>query len=197
MKDFVAKDRYQKAPFCNWNRTKKSRVYAKILHILKKRVTAGFAIAVPTLEFERVRESSSEEVIPQLAQFPYTFAVQSCMGLVRNWRERNNVTDPMQFIFDQMPEGKGEVAHMWSRDVLTNEVENLYWLQKMGYAFQDKAVFKPLQVADILAWSVLTHTRDVISPWHDPRPYGRTRPQAPHRTVGSRCTRHFPALPAP
>ncbi len=76
------------------------------------------------------------------------------------------ITLPMRYTFDW------EMRHVEKRkeietilDLITmpqnQGAAELLGLEPMGYSFEHKEVFKPLQAADILAWQMRSHMRKI------------------------------------
>ena len=79
----------------------------------------------------------------------------------------HGITGLMQYTFDTVPKGrgcKGEIMQIWQEMDDDPDVEKKFGFAKQdGHQFQDKKLFKPLQAADILAWHMYDHTKNVIS----------------------------------
>jgi hypothetical protein len=165
MADFVAKREYGKKPFCNWDKEKKVRVYEKLVSIINTRVWHGCAIGIPREAYEKY---AFPEFKQRYATRLYTMAVKSCMGRIAHWRARYGITEPMQFFFDQMSEGVGEIQDIWKLLPKYPDVAHQNGMIPNGYSFQDKTFFKPLQAADILAWQMYNDMTNVVLKGRDP-----------------------------
>lgn len=158
MAEFVAKPAAGHKPFCDWDNTKKDRVYGKLASIINTRVRKGFGIAIPKDAFDK---AASKHFREHYANDHYTYAVHCCIGLIADWRAQYGVTPPVQFIFDQ-GSPRAQIEAVWS--ILSDHpgASAKYGLVPNGYGFQDKKLFKPLQAADILAWQIRNHTRRLL-----------------------------------
>ena len=163
MADFMLNPERQVKPFCDWDNKKKERVYRKVAAIIRIRAQRGFGLAVTKKDYD---DFATDEVKSHYAKDHYAYAVKCVIGLIREWRERWSVIRPMQYIFDQMPKGKGskgEIMAVWESIRDDPQSAERHGLVKDGYSFQDKTVFKPLQAADILAWNMYNHQVNVIA----------------------------------
>jgi len=163
MAEFVAKPEMGHKPFCDWDTTKKTRVYNWLATIINTRVRKGFAHAVPKQPFD-------EHVFPEFrgyAQNHYVWAVKFMIGLLEEWRRKYNVTSPMQYVFDRGSLGQEQLHQLWQEMERQPDAEQRYGIVPDGVMFQNKAVFKPLQAADILAWQAQNHMRRTIMVGHN------------------------------
>jgi hypothetical protein len=158
MAEFVAKSEAGHKPFCDWDNTKKDRVYAKLASIINTRVQKGFGIAIPKATFDA---HATKEFRDNYAQDHYTFAVMCCLGLLANWRAQYKIVPPIHYFFDR-GSPKEQIVAVWKLLEKDPHYSQKYGLAPDGYAFEDKKLFKPLQAADILAWQMRNHMRRVI-----------------------------------
>jgi hypothetical protein len=153
MCEFMAKPKAGHMPFCEWDNRKKDRVYAKLASIINARIRQGFAIAVPKAPFDR-------HVFPEFkegyAADHYTWAVRSMLGLISEWREKYGIDKPMQYVFHRGSLSQDQIGKIWTEESKKKPAlaELRYGMVEDGVMFQDDAVFKPLQAADILAWQM-------------------------------------------
>jgi Protein of unknown function (DUF3800) len=160
MSTFVAK----KPPFDTpeWaDDEKRRRTIRQLLGIIKCRVRIAFASAV--------QKAAYDEVVP--AQFKedramglnhYTFAVRMCMGRIINWRSQYGHRGRLQYVFDRVSKGRGEIDTVFNRSLAENPAGALAdsGIVRGGWSFENKAEFIPIQAADILAWEALHHMRN-------------------------------------
>jgi len=158
MAEFVAPREHGHKPYCDWDNTKKERVYARLANIINTRVHKGFAVAVPKGPFD---SAAPQDFRDRFANDHYTFAVHCIIGLVAQHRARYKVVPPIQYVFDQ-GSPQTQIKAVW--DVIGGDPMHAvkYGLAPDGYGFQDKKIFKPLQSADILAWQMRNHMRRVM-----------------------------------
>jgi len=153
MADFMATPEYKREPFCGWDKNKKSRVYFRLASIINTRVRMGFAIAVPKDAYDRY---APERFRKEYADGHYAFAVKTCMGMVNTWHETYAKGQGVQYVFDNMGKGRGEIGDIWKMAEQEPEEAEKGGFRPGGYSFQSKEFFKPLQAADILAWNMYT-----------------------------------------
>jgi hypothetical protein len=175
MKDFMAKPEKQKDPFCNWDRTKKNHVYSRLASIINTRTRMGFGFGVPVPAFDKYApEHFKREICPDA----FTFAVSCTMSLVSDWYSAYGQGKAIQYVFEDRP-GMGKVKQIWDllkEAPVISESLGAKPNAPDGFSFQNPRYFKPLQAADMLAWNLNSHLRDVILkglPDRDPyvRPY--------------------------
>jgi len=158
MAEFVAKPDAGHKPFCDWDNTKKNRVYEKLASIINSRVRKGFGVAVPKEAYDRIAPQWYKD---RFAKDHYTYAVHCCIGLIAKWRAQYNITSPVHYVFDQ-GSPQAQIRAVW--DVLASykPTAEKFGLRPKGWGFQDKRIYKPLQAADILAWQMRNHMRRVM-----------------------------------
>jgi hypothetical protein len=174
MSKFVSKNKPFDSP--EWHdQTKRDRLLARLINIVRTRASFAF--------FSAVDKSAYDEVIPDkwkkdyiLGENHYTFAVRMCLARVRRWREKYGHTGPVQFMFDRMTKGHGEIMKVFEQSLEEGEEQALtFGISKDGYSFQDRAVILPLQAADILAWETLRHMQAVVlAPEGEKKPIRRS-----------------------
>lgn len=159
MAHFVAKPEMDHKPFCDWDKDKKCRVYNKLASVIRTRTRKPFAIAVPKVAFDRYVFPEFKE---QYASDHYTWAVKASLGLLERWRYEHRITSPMQYVFDRGSLGENQIRKVWDDGALHEGADRRYGIIPQGVMFQDKAIFKPLQAADILAWQMQNHMRRTV-----------------------------------
>jgi hypothetical protein len=164
MADFVAKQEFGIKPYCEWDGTKRERVYRRIVKVVNDNKRVGLGIGVPKEVFDKVVPTLPEPLRKKCGTNHYAFAVKVLMTMVAKWRLESAITLPMKYVFDRMGKGKGEIEAIW-KNVEDSEWEGMLkklGLEPEGYSFENKKLFKPLQAADILAYQMNWHLRNVI-----------------------------------
>ena len=158
MCEFMAKPEAGHKPFCDWDNVKKDRVYRKLASIINTRISRGFAIAVPKAPFDRF---VFQEFKDGFAADHYTWAIRAMLDVISDWRAGNQIYDPMQYIFHHGSLSQDRIEQIWkSESKLNSDLTAVrYGMSPDGIQFQDDALFKPLQAADIFAWQVQNHMR--------------------------------------
>ena len=160
MVDFASKAE----PFDGWDEPKRERVFQRVARAINENKLAGFGVAIPKDVFDRVVPTLPERLRSKCGKHHYTFAVKVLLVLIARWRAESGIKLPMRYVFDQMGKGKGEIMAVWDKKNLRdqNALEKL-GLEPDGYSFESKTKFKPLQAADVLAWQMNWHMRNVIA----------------------------------
>lgn len=161
MCEFMAKPEAGHKPFCDWDRTKKDRVYRKLASIINTRINRGFAIAVPKAPFDRF---VFQEFKDGFAADHYTWAIRTMLDMISDWRAGGQIYDPMQYVFHYGSLSQSRIEQIWkSESKPHSELTALrYGMTPDGIMFQDDAAFKPLQAADIFGWQVQNHMRRTV-----------------------------------
>jgi hypothetical protein len=136
-----------KGEFRNWSDTKRDRLIRRLITDICCRASIGVCVSVPKVAYDNAIQG---KIRGRFGKFHYTFAVRSCLTQIKGWRERHGITGPMQYVFDRMSQGKGEIIEALEYHLSTGRAQ-LSGLEREGYSFQDKAGLPPLQAADILA----------------------------------------------
>ncbi len=151
-------------PYCEWDERKKERVYDKLTNLIRTRADQGFAYVVTKKDYD---ECVPGEMRRFFGKDHYVWAIKVMMIEIEHWRKKFHRTRPMQYIFSNLPKGKGtkgEIMEIFdSQDEDPKKMEERYGIVADGYGFQNMRLFPPLQAADILAWNMLDHYGSVIA----------------------------------
>jgi hypothetical protein len=151
-------------PFNDWDQPKKKRVFQRIAIAINENKLAGFGLAIPKEVLDRVVPTLPERIRAKCGKHHYTFAVKATLTMIAKWRAESEIRLPMQYVFDRMGKGKGEIMEIFDKKNLRDwDALGKLGMEPEGYSFQDKAEFKPLQAADVLAWQTNWHMRNVIA----------------------------------
>jgi hypothetical protein len=142
----------KKTEFENWSYPKKQRVIRRLRNIIKQRAVRGFCMSVKKKDYD--------ELVPadlRLArgQYHYTWVVRNVLGQIHRWREANNVTEPIEYIFDWMKPAdprRIEIENAFALVEENPEAQKNFGIRKGCCHFRDRCEVLPLQAADILAW---------------------------------------------
>ena len=147
--------------FRGWSKTERERLIERLIANVRCRASIGISVSVPKIAYDRAVQGRIRE---RFGKFHYTFAVRSWLTQIKLWREIHGITGPMQYVFDQMSQGKGEIIAALEYHVSTGRAQ-LSGLESGGYSFQSKAGLPPLQAADILAHETYRcATNELIAP---------------------------------
>ena len=175
MTDFMASRERGVKPYCDWNQAKRDRFYYRLANIINTRIGTGFAFGLPTESFDA---HTPQHFKDDLGKRHFTFAVRSVLDLVRQWYGAYGSGKAVQYVFDRMGKGKGEIMAIF--DIAEERPELATELGVLpnnpdGILFENKEFFRPLQAADILAWNMRSFMQDEISRGLPEAP-GRIRP---------------------
>jgi len=163
MTDFAASPEKKMEPFCDWDGTKRKRVYQRIAKTINDNKRIGLGVAFPKELFDKVVPELPEPLKTNYGKNHFAFAFKVLLTLIAIWRVKSQITLPMRYVFDRMGKGKGEIIEIWEDlDKPENAGLRQAGIEPNGYSFEDKSMFKPLQAADILAWQMNWHFRNVI-----------------------------------
>jgi hypothetical protein len=148
--------------YCDWDERKKRRVYHWLTTLIRIRIQSGISFVVGKQDYD---DFMPEEIKRHYGKDHYAWAVKCLFSEIHKWRKRWGVDRPMQYIFSDMPKGrggKGEIIDIW--DVLRDDRQATakYGIVKDGFGFQNMRIFPPLQAVDIFAWNVFDHHMNVI-----------------------------------
>lgn len=144
----------EKTEFENWNLRKRIKAVRKLRSVINGRVTKGFAIWIVKQDYDDLVKG---ELRIQLGKSHYTRAVCDLIGWIELWRNQHNIREPIEYVFDRMSKGRGEIDQVFkSAEERGNELHK-YGIYKGCHSFRDKAEILPLQAADMIAW--LTYQR--------------------------------------
>ena len=157
-----------KGEFRGWSKDKRKRLIERLIATIRCRVSIGVSVSVPKIAYDRAVQGKIRD---RFGKFHYTFAVRSCLTRIKLWRETHGITGPMQYVFDQMSQGKGEIIAALEYHISTGRAQ-LAGLDSGGYSFQSKIGLPPLQAADILAHETYRYaTNKLIAPGSIPENY--------------------------
>jgi hypothetical protein len=140
MSEFAAR----RGEFLGWSDTKRQRVLLRLCTIVTEYVDSGSAVGILKQDYDRIIQGDFRNYC---GRYHYTFAIRHCAKAARLWTNRNSEPS-IQYVFDQMSKGKGEIM-----DLMNDAMRRPGKGSLRGFGFQDKTYFPPLQAVDILAWS--------------------------------------------
>lgn len=159
MADFVAKKKQFEVP--EWqDDAKRDRTLKRLINIINTQI--GFFTAVEKAGYDaHVPQAMRDKY--KLGNNHYSFAVRMSMAKVLKWRMKYDYKEPIEFVFDQMSKGKGEIDAIFEEALEEGDEKALVHgiSRDAGWSFQSKAEVLPLQGSDILAWEALYDLRKV------------------------------------
>jgi hypothetical protein len=151
MADFVAR----KPPFDAWEEAKRDYVLKSLVSAIGLHALDGMVTAVIKSDYDRFVTGKLRE---KLGEYHYTFAVQSCLDFVEKWRGLNS-KEPIQFIFDQMGKGRGEINDLFG-SLIEHKIAERFGVEPCGWSFQNRRFVVQLQAPDILAWEANKYMKE-------------------------------------
>ncbi len=146
-------------------KTSESGQMKAFIDTICRNVFVGMATAVVRKDYDKFVTGRLRE---KLGNYHYTFAVQSCLVFIEEWRRHSYVSEPMHYVFDLVSEGKHEIIDLFD-DIAKRETAIGFGIELDGYAFQSRRRVVQLQAADILAWEAYKYARDNQSTSLPPR----------------------------
>jgi hypothetical protein len=137
----------------NWPEHKRHELIRRMLGLTKLRARHGAVFAVIKRDYDEVM---SERLKDKVGRFHYSFVVRACLQEIMHWRSDFNVLEPLQYVFDRMSQGKGEIDAILE-ELISDGDGDAFGLEKGGWSFQNKDVIRPLRGADILATASYRH----------------------------------------
>src|SRR5260370_8604750 len=85
--------------FEGWSLEKKRRISARLRGIIKNTAEKGFALGIVKKDFD--------ELVPNALRVQgfesrYTYAIRRVLGMIDTWRQKEKLTESIQYIFDSM-----------------------------------------------------------------------------------------------
>jgi len=152
----------------DWDSDTRRRVYTHLAGIICARTRHAFGVTISKQDYD---ELIPHEMRRHMGTDHYAWAIKILIGSIGIWRKKWGGKRPMQYVFSNVPKGKGT-----KRDILgilesarldDPDSEEKYGIVQDGFGFQDMKAFPPLQAADILAWNLLDHYNNVVVPDKD------------------------------
>jgi hypothetical protein len=164
MTDFVG--RYEQFSAPEWSdKEKRDRTVGALISTIKVRTRMGFSAAILKSAYDEF--ISGDDVLRErLGDNHYALAVRLCTGLVDDWRRKHGYKEPVQYVFDRMTKGRGDIDAMFN--VLVSgkgDAMHRYGVYPDCWSFQDKAQTVQLQAADIWAYENFRYMRDCFMPY--------------------------------
>jgi len=161
MADFVARREQFAVP--EWqDQAKRNRTLEKLINIITTRVAFGIGAVVIKSAYDNIIPKNMRR---RFGNNHYTFAIRMCVAFLEKWRARNGYMEPMQYVFDRLTKGKGDIddalgiAASGGDDAIRR-----YGIYKDGWSFQDKSIVTQLQTADIWAYENYRYAVDRFFP---------------------------------
>ena len=144
MTDFSAGNQ----PYGEWSKEKRDRLIPALMNTMRKdRVFSGIAVAIVKEDYDRQVTGKLRE---KLGQYHYTFAVQTCLRFIEEWRNRSTVRQPMHYVFDDQGIANREIFGLFD-DIAKRRTAVSFGIGSKGWSFVDRRAVVQLQPARMLA----------------------------------------------
>lgn len=134
--------------FKDWkgNETRRARFLSQLAEIIR----AHAMLSVSTIVLHKAfRDADRLHDLSGYAGTPYSFCARGCAEKIREWTEKSGYgASPIDYIFEDGDEGKGELLRIFGRDGLPLPI----FKPKLPRPGHELGVFTPLQAADFVAW---------------------------------------------
>ena len=115
----------------------KKNFISQLVKCTRRNVNKGFSCALVLRDWERVNESYS---LKEELGFPYPFCGLMCIAMVHKWAQKNEISKPIEFFFEDGATHKGQLKTM---------AENSQGVTPM---FLPKEKMMQFQCCDLAAW---------------------------------------------
>jgi hypothetical protein len=120
----------------------KRKIFLKrLVACVKKTAHKSFSSAALLKEYN---EMDALYPLHEAAGYPFAMCGRSCAAKINRWRQRNNIAEPIELIFESGTKHAADLFRVLKRDGLPLPI------------FKDKKEFGALQAADFVAWE---HTK--------------------------------------
>jgi hypothetical protein len=156
--DFVSRHEQFAAP--EWaDKVNRDRTIQALINLIKTRALIGFSAVVVKSAFDEVIVGN-KSLQEKYGDNHYAFVVRLCTSLVDRWRQKHKYDASIQYIFDRLSKGKGEINTLFEMLLKGgDDAMRRYGVHKDCWSFQDKAQVTQLQAADIWAWENYRYMR--------------------------------------
>jgi hypothetical protein len=138
-----------------------------LINVIKTRAWVGFSVVVVKSAYDEVIVNG--KLRDKLGENHYTFAVRVCTALVDKWRQKHGYKEPVQYVFDRLSKGRGDIDAIFNILVKGGlDADRRYGVFEGSRCFQDKAQVVQLQAADIWAWENYRYMGDCFIPSRTP-----------------------------
>ncbi len=135
-----------KSPFAGWTDHQKHRLLEKLVHIAAIRTVKHFS---ETVFMDDYRAVNDEFALEEFHGAPYGLAGRNLLMRLKHWLEKQGPDARLLIFFEDGTKHKGDLLDNCRRDGLPTP------------AFAKKRELVPLQAADLLAWEIAKHMRQI------------------------------------
>jgi len=128
--------------FDGWSPRKKDDLIRYLICLIHIRTRIGFSAAVIKDAYDSVLTGWKRRIA---GETHFAFAVKDCLRQIKRWRDEYKVSEPIEYVFDLMGEGKEEIEAILA-DLQKCDPES-FGIYENGYSFKNKRLFPPLHGA--------------------------------------------------
>lgn len=140
-----------------WSDRYKAIVLRSLREIAFRHSIQAFSASVGRADYEEIVVGHLRERFGS----PFTWVVRSVMGFIEKWRAGNDISEPIEYIFDTMHDlPKREIDGIFDGALKGDDVLQRYGIHPGCHSFGDEREILPLQAADLLAGCV--YQRDKV-----------------------------------
>jgi Protein of unknown function (DUF3800) len=121
-------------------------VEKQMIAIIKASASFGVAVTVDTRAFARVMPERNFKEIGS----PYSLCAHTCLTAVKSWATEKNFNGSISYMFEAGHKSQSEANGIMNRLFKNPQMRVAH--RYSGHSFVDKALARPLQAADLLAW---------------------------------------------
>lgn len=133
--------------FAGWSVADRTEIEKRLIKHIRKRTEFGFAVTLNEDEYND--HLAGRHGMPSA----YAFACFACLGMVRRWLERNQITDDVRYIFESGHEHERNASGFLNEVFSVGRARADY--HYAGHSFSNKDHAPPLQAGDMLAWHAI------------------------------------------
>jgi hypothetical protein len=134
-----------------WNDVRKANVLRRLRSIAFTHSIHAFSCSVNRRDYDEVFSDSIREELGG----HFTWTVRAVLGFIENWREKQQIKEPIEYIFSTMKgKPKREIDGVFDGALKIGNALHKYGIQPGCHSFRDMREILPLQAADLLAGCV-------------------------------------------
>lgn len=142
----------------DWEDERRDRVYGELCRIIHFYTLAPIFSSVVLPDYDEVVTGEYRKLLGS----PYAFNTQICWRILGGWARDNQVSEPINYVFETIAGHSGEVTDFHTKTYKDEEFRD--WI-KLGFISPaDKKTVRPLQAADIHVHQLRLRTINHLDP---------------------------------
>ena len=138
-----------------WTPEKRKLLVHKAQEIIRQRTYTGLGNSVIKADFEAV----FPPILKKFYGGAYGYCAFLCIARAKNWFDKTNTVDPIDWVFEAGTEGSGQFDILMRALYANPDLRRNFRVNT--WSFRDKATI-PLQAADVLAYEIYKHITNQI-----------------------------------